>query len=138
MAGVRDQRPLPRERAMQPAQQLVHRHGERGDLIARPRDLDARRLITFGERSDLAPQPLDRRQRCAGQPVGAEACRRHEDRARDEQPAGDIAQRAVVRLERDARDRDPAGMVSQRRRNQALALVLVALGHHEPAVPGLP
>jgi hypothetical protein len=44
---------------LQPAQQLVHRPGQRGDLVPGPRDLDARGLVAFGERRDLAPHPFD-------------------------------------------------------------------------------
>src|ERR1039458_8944247 len=57
VAGVGDQCPLPGQRAAEPAQQLVHRLGQGGDLVAGPRDLDARRPVALGQRGDLAARP---------------------------------------------------------------------------------
>ena len=115
---------------MQPAEQLVHRLRQRGDLVPGPRNPDPRGLITLRERGDLAPQPLDRGQRGAGQPVGTEPGRGHEHHARDHQLAGDVAERPVKCFERDTRDGHPAGMLgsgSAITRSRSFSSVLVTV-----------
>ena len=64
--------------ALQPAEQLIHGHGQRGDLIARPRHAHARRSVALGQRRDLAAQPLDRREGRPGQPVSTQPGRQHQ------------------------------------------------------------
>ena len=41
VTGVGDERPLPRQRPLETTEQLVHRPGQRGDLVPGRRDIDA-------------------------------------------------------------------------------------------------
>jgi hypothetical protein len=67
VAGVGDEGALPGQRPLQPAEQVVHRAGQGGDLVPGGRHLDgrdpgARRPAALGYRGHLPPQPLHRGQ----------------------------------------------------------------------------
>ena len=102
VAGVGDEGPLPGQRPLQPAEQVVHRAGQGGDLIAGGRHLDGRDGASsrLGYRGHLPPQPLHRGQGGPRQPVGAQARDGDEDDPADRELPHHLALGGVVRLER--------------------------------------
>ena len=137
MAGVGHQGPLPGQRTLEPGEQLIHGGGERGDLVPGPRHPDLRGRVPGRDGGHLAPHPLDRGQRGAGEPVPAQPGGGHEDDPADQQFPGDIAAGPGIGLQRDAGRGDPAGMPGQRRRPHSLQFPLVIAGDHDLAVPRL-
>ena len=73
VAGVGDEGAFALQRVPEPAEQVVHRSGEGGDLVFRPRDLQDGVIAAPGDRRGLAPQALDGGERGACQPVSSQA-----------------------------------------------------------------
>ena len=137
MAGVGDEGAFALQRVPEPAEQIVHRSGEGGELVFRPRDLKDGVLAAPRHGRGLPPQALHGEERGACQPVRSQAGDGDKGRTADGEPPGYLALRSVISFQRDSGDGGPAGMAGHRSGRDAGVLLVDRPGHPYLGSPGL-
>src|SRR5689334_2994476 len=103
MTRVRNEPPLVRERRLEPAEHLVQRLGETGDLVA-PRWNGQPGRGDGADAGRLPTQRLDGTQRARGERVTGTTCKQQRNRAAEHELAEESLQCRLARFERPRED----------------------------------